>query len=550
MTYLLFPGRHLVTTAFQENYLRRVIGMPLAELDWLDQAPPPALPPIDQIVFAITSANQEHSRYNPIPLHVRAIGVDRFARSLEMTFGLRYRLIGIPHYRRTPRFARYVLQEIAEQTEGNLRLTPENCVVLCCTPAVNQLYQELGFSILPAEAGQTPKPATPNDFIKRLAEVGASWQTDVLLRQNLSAAALDLWQDFPDVPRRIVRLWHDPLLNDEGSLTDERDYAAYAYGMSNQEIIAVKYNDIKELLLSGKIVDEGCADGALLAAIASDFPDSDLIGIEITGEFMARARERQRAGGFGGSYVYFHQRNITQPIFAAQTVDTTICNSTIHELYSYGDGEATVQAYLDLKFAQTRKGGRLVIRDVVGPSGKGQEVYAWLNRADGGEEDIFRACADGATLAEHLGRLSTYARFKRFVRDFQAELRQNGRLPAGSQLNYREELVDGESYVVTSLQTIAEYLSKKDYLDNWQSEMFESFTFWEFDEWKAALAAAGFQVLENPNEPEQGSRVYCNPWIAANRYEGKVRLFRRDGQGALQPLPFPETNIILVGERR
>ncbi|MCA9983269.1 MAG: methyltransferase domain-containing protein, partial [Anaerolineales bacterium] len=407
-----------------------------------------------------------------------------------------------------------------------------------------------GFSILPAEAGESPKPATPNDLIKRLAEVGDSWQTDSYLRQNLSAAALDLWQDFPDVPRRVIRLWRDPLLNDAGSLTDERDYAAYAYGMSNQEIIAVKYNDIKELLRPGKIVDEGCADGALLAAIARDMPDSDLIGIEITGEFMARARERQRAGGFGGSYVHFHQRNITQPIFAEQTVDTTICNSTIHELFSYGAGETTVHAYLALKYAQTRKGGRLVIRDVVGPTGKGQEVYAWLNRADGIEDDIFRSCADGAALAEHLGGLSTYARFKRFGRDFQAELRQAGQLPADSQLTFREELIDGEPYIVTNLQTIAEYLSKKDYLANWQSEMFESFTFWEFDEWKAALTAAGFHVLENPNDPEQSSRVYCNPWIVANRYEGKVRLYRRDARGALQPLPFPETNIILVGERR
>ena len=549
MSYLLFPGRHLLTTAFQAAYLQRVIHMPMEQLAFLE-GNLPQLEPIDQIIFAVTSANQEHSRYNPIPFHVRAIGVDRFARHLESAFDLTYRIFGIPHYKRTPRFARYVLQEIEEQSEGNLRLTPENCVVLCCTPAVNQLYQALGFAILPAEAGEDPKPGIPNDYIRRTAEIGPGWQTDPVLRRGMSAAAFDLWQDFPDVPRRIIRLWRDPLLNDAGSLTDERDYASYAYGMGNREIINVKYRDIKGLIRPGKIVDEGCADGALLAAIATDFPDSDLIGIEITGEFMARARERQRAGGFGGSYIHFHQRNITQRVFEDQQVDTTICNSTVHELFSYGDGSKTVQAYLALKFAQTRKGGRLVIRDVVGPTDKDAELYAWLEQGDGVEADIFAEFAQPADLATHLATLSTYDRFKRFARDFRAARRREGLVGPQTQLRYREETVAGVRYIVTSRKVIAEYLSKKDYLNNWDSEMFETFTFWEFQEWKAALQAAGFRVIEDPNAPQNGSRVYTNPWIIANRWAGKVKLFRRDQIGTLQPEPYPETNIVLVGERQ
>lgn len=101
MTCLLFPGRHLLNTAFQAQYLRSIVQMPLAALDFL-AAPAGDLAPINQIIFAITSANQAHSRYNPIPLHVRAIGVDRFARPFEMTFGISYRIIAIPHYQPTP----------------------------------------------------------------------------------------------------------------------------------------------------------------------------------------------------------------------------------------------------------------------------------------------------------------------------------------------------------------------------------------------------------------------------------------------------------------
>ena len=113
----------------------------------------------------------------------------------------------------------------------------------------------------------------------------------------------------------------------------------------------------REALATG---DSGLADeaSALLVPIARDFPDSDLVGIEITGEFMARCIERQRAMEFGGTYVHFHQRNITEPVFEPASIDTTICNSTTHELWSselvcaatqmcvaYGDADEDVLAW-------------------------------------------------------------------------------------------------------------------------------------------------------------------------------------------------------------
>ncbi len=539
MTYLLFPGRHLLNTAFQERYLRTILQMPLAELDFWQGAPwPSASKPLDHIIFAVTSANQANSRYNPIPFHVRAIGVDRFARPMEMTFGVRYRIIGIPHFRPTPRFAEFTLKEIEEQTDGNLRLTPENCVVLCSTTAVIEQYQKLGFAILPAELDHPDKPPTPNKLLQKIVQAGESWHVTASLRAELTPSTFDLWQDFPDIPRRVLRLWRDPLLNDAGSLTAERDYASYAYGMSNPAIMQIKYEDIKEAIVPGKIVDEGCADGALLALVARDFPDSDLIGIDIAAEFIARCQERQRAGDFGGSYVYFHQRNIMQPVFEEGSIDTTICNSTMHEIWSYGSGAASVRAYLALKFAQLRRGGRLLIRDVVGPEEGDREVYLWLNEVDGRSDNVLAPCEDGEALEAYLAEVSTYGRFLRFTRDFKPGV--------GA---YRIEQIAGQSYAVLSWRGAVEFMSKKDYIDNWDSEMHEAFAFWAFSDWKAALTAAGFTVLETPNEPERGSRAYTNPWIVANRWAGKVALFKREG-GELRPLPWPPTNVVLVAEKR
>ena len=549
MTTLLFPGRHLLNTSFQARYLRGVLQMPLANLAFLDDKAPAITAPTDHIIFAITSSNQQHSRYNPIPFHVRAIGVDRFARSLERAFDFDYRIVGVPHYPPTPRFAEIILKEIAEQSEGDLYLTPDDCVILCSTPAVFRQFRDLGFSVLPAEYGAgEPAPSTPTALLQRIVAAGEAWWCKPDIREDLDPSTFDLWRDFPDVPRRVLRLWRDPLLNDEGSLTETRDYGSYASGMGNTEIIEVKYNDIREAIVPGKIVDEGCADGALLVRVAQDFPDSDLIGIEITGEFLARCRERQRAGQFGGTFVHFHQRNITQPIFEENAIDTTICNSTVHELWSYGDGERTVRNYLRLKFAQTRPGGRLIIRDVVGPEHKEQEVFLQLEHRDGGDENVETTFDEPRELAQYLQGLSTYARFKRFARDF-LQTNDAGRAQdAAAAFPYREVVVDGGRCVVLALRYAVEFMSKMDYVDNWKSEMHESFAFWSFSEWKAALAAAGFRVLENPNLPELGSRIYTSDWIVENRWQGRVALYRKAGK-RLEPLPFPPTNIVLVGER-
>jgi hypothetical protein len=90
VTYLLFPGRHLLNTVWQERYLYQVLQMPPESLRfWNGQRPPP----IDRIIFAVTSANQAHSRYNPIPFHARAIGVDRFAAEFKASLGVTYRIL-------------------------------------------------------------------------------------------------------------------------------------------------------------------------------------------------------------------------------------------------------------------------------------------------------------------------------------------------------------------------------------------------------------------------------------------------------------------------
>jgi hypothetical protein len=366
---------------------------------------------------------------------------------------------------------------------------------------------------------------------------------DAYLAEHLHRATRSLWVDFPEVVERVVRLYRDPLLNEQGSLTETRNYAVYTWGMSNPAAIELKYRDIADAIRPGKIVDEGCADAALLVPIARDFADSDLIGIEITGEFMAQCRERQRRGDFGGTYVHFHQRNLMDDIFEAGSIDTTICNSTVHELWSYGGQGETVRGYLERKFKQTRRGGRIIVRDVVGPEGMEKEVWMWVNDVDGANEGALEDVEDAGKRHGHLDRLSTAARFKRFARDFLREMREKGQRSAETAVKFKEETVDGRRYVVLPLKHAAEFLTKKDYTDSWDSEMNEEFTYWTFSQWRAEMERAGFAVMAR-------SRAYANPWIVENRFAGRAELYEAGAGGALVKAGYPVTNLVIVGEKR
>ncbi|MBI2054858.1 MAG: hypothetical protein HYT39_02035 [Candidatus Sungbacteria bacterium] len=319
MAYLLFPGRHILNTSFQEKYLWEVLRLPVKELNISNGEKLPPGESITSIIFAITSANQSNSRYNPVPFSTRVVSIDRFARPYKETMGISYRIVGVPHFNPSGRFAEYLLKEVQE-TEG-IRLHPGNTIVLSSTPSVIQMFQESGFGILSAEYDlklKQYKAETPNEVIRQIVTAGRNWQKRPGLATKVSNATASVWGDFPRVIETILRIWNDPLLTDSGSLTKERNYSTYASGMNHGALMEVKYKDIRGAVLPGKIVDEGCADGALIVRLAVDFPDSDLIGIEITSEFMARCEERLRAGEFGGTYVHFHQRNLLDPIIELQ----------------------------------------------------------------------------------------------------------------------------------------------------------------------------------------------------------------------------------------
>ncbi|MCX6755047.1 MAG: methyltransferase domain-containing protein [Candidatus Nomurabacteria bacterium] len=549
MAYLLFHGRHILNTSFQEKYLWQILNLPFSKLDFIG---PNNFNPderIDTVVFAVTSSNKSNSRFNPLPFYIRAISLDRFFEHFRKDLGIKQKIVGIPHFDPTDKYIEIILKEIHES--DGLELTPKNTIVLASTPNVIDMYISLGFTVLPAEYDYQNKKfiaQAPIDALHTLAEEKVDWQKDTILENLVSTSTFSFWKDFPSVPDSIKKIWKEPLLTDSGSLTETRNYSTYASAMARSEVLDMKYLDIKKAVVSGKIVDEGCADGALMVKLAYDFPDSDIIGIDIASEFLARCTERQRAGEFGGAFVHFHQRNLMDSIFEDGSIDTTICNSTTHEVWSYGDGLESLKNYINLKYKQTRKGGRLVIRDVVGPENKDKEVYLKLNSTDGTNENIFFQTDSQDDLMKHINSLSTEAKFFRFAKDYLEDMRTSGRRGKETKINFKEENIDGQKYFVLRMKDAVEFITKKDYADNWKSELNEEFAFFSFSDWKDLLHQAGFDILENPNKIETASRVYTNDWIVQNRFVGKVEIFENQN-GILKQIQYPPTNMVLVAQK-
>jgi cyclopropane fatty-acyl-phospholipid synthase-like methyltransferase len=514
---ILFHGRHLLHTTFQEQALGRLARRLKAESGEVE------------VVFAVTSANHANSRFNPVPFHYRSIGIDLFAREVLEPIDVRWHIIPIPHLSPTERFADRIISHAKAASEGALSIGPENTVVFCSTVPLIEQFNKLGFEVDAAEYDPLTRQnvaRVPQDILKAFAARMKSWAT-LPLSDELSGATRKLWRTYPEIAAEIERLWNEQLLTEHGDLTETRDYGTYSFSMSKHDVIDHKYKVIKSGIVPGVIVDEGCADGALLVRIAKDFPDSDLIGIEITREFLAEARERVRRGEFGNSFVFLHQRNLAHKIFDDASVNTTICNSTTHEIWSYGGGDETLKAYLKHKYAQLRPEGALVIRDVVGPESGEQEIYAWFNDADG----ITPAPADVGKYS--VRELSTRGRFYRFAKEF-----LNGR-----GVDYAEAMRDGKPLIRAKRKDIADFLSKKSYVDNWDSELHESFTHWPYSRWKAELEAVGFSLDEGL------SKAYVNEWIVEKYIKGTARLYAEE-RGELVDEPFPPTNIILVARKQ
>jgi hypothetical protein len=524
--YLLFPGRHQLLTNFQFNYLNRIAQEGLALEKDANERPLSILSKIEAIVFAVTSANHSNTRRNPLPFHQRVMQIEDFVDDLPVptyTFG-------VDEVGHLDNFASYTIKRINHESEGLFQLSPENTVVVCSTPVMS-MYEKLGYKILPAElldrAKQTFSTEMPWDLVEIIAfsEDNALYNKTVL--EKMHPASLNIWQKYR-LGEKVQLLFNDHIISDDGDITTTRDYNSYVRQMD--EIAELKFQETMPYIRAGRIGDIGCAVGSWikLATQESLLRESDFYGIEVARHLFDICQQRKHNGEFQNPYVFFAQKNaVTGLVFNKNSMQTIHASSLTHEIESYGS-RADLLKFIQNRYDELAPNGVWINRDVVGPDNPDTEIIMVLSQEDGRNEDWQNTFENAEILRGYLKELSTYARFLRFAQDF--------RKKEGDVFHF-EDLKEGK--IRLTLRNACEYVMKKDYVDNWQSEMHEKFCFWTYQDWVEEMTKVGFSILPQ-------SKAYTNDWIVKNRFEGMVQFFDLAGN----ILPFPVTHLLMLGEKK
>lgn len=494
--YLLFPGRHHMLTKFQNQYLQKIIREGVNGQK------------IDEVIFAVTSANHDNTRRNPLPLYLRVLAIDKFSENLPCDISI-YPIKDIPQ---SDKYAQFLLSQIFHQSDKNL--TPENTILGCSTPPIISLFKKLGFQNIPFELmNNDPEQYSslrPFEVIDLLIKSGKEWNNNNAEWKKLASGATQEIYGHYNLGSLIIELFKDSLLTEDADITETRNYDTYALGMD--KVASLKFQDIKPFIREGKIVDVGCSTGSLIQLIAKEFKESDIIGIDAVRKFYEYAKMQE----YDNPFVFFYRRNIIDQNFKDNTIHNFIYSSVLHEVYSY-IGTKALDQVLKNTYKQLAHGGRIIIRDVVGPENGDKDIYMELNSKDGKDKGV-------------VGSLSTLSKFFRFVNDFKPR-----------KIAYELVQIKNKKLIKIHLRDAYEYMSKMSYTDNWESEMHEEFGFYSFKEWSKKIEQNGFQIVS-------GSRSFKNPYILKNKYKGKVSLYALSNK-KLKKILYPPTNMILTGEK-
>jgi len=303
-------------------------------------------------------------------------------------------------------------------------------------------------------------------------------------------------------------------------LADNRQFAVYETQMD--AALHDKLSDIAPWVKEGTIVDAGFGTGELARHLALQHPASHIIGIDCSEHFLTNAMQHLA----NIATIRLVPGNIIDKHLATDSVDTMIFSTVLHEVYSYTGYDITaVEKALSSAFDELKPGGRIIIRDGIMPEEKG--AYLFLKNNNG-----------SADSAEHPKHLSTEALFLRFVQEFKngagaphRAMKNTGTVPPRG---------FGKTLYRTSSHAAYEFLSKKDYRDNWHIEVNEQFGYLTLAQYETLLEKIGYRILS--------SRGFQNPWIIRNRWQQDSILMAKSKNGFMQA-PWPNTNAVIVAEK-
>ncbi|MBI2900564.1 MAG: methyltransferase domain-containing protein [Planctomycetes bacterium] len=431
--------------------------------------------------FVITGADQSQTRRYPLTPDERQELVKSFA-----TKHCRYHeIFRVTDVADPSTWVAHVQDSIVKASQGRTRIDPGDTTLVSGNLEVVKAFEDALYTAIFQEIlGSAPSDVAGAILACR------SWRA-------IANDATTRLYEAKGIEARVRKIYSDIELTEDGELSHNREFVVYVRGMDAS--LKQKVEDIFPHLRPGLIVDKGCGSGSMLIELSLKYPTSRIYGMELSRELLRLADGRH----YPNQNVTIVKGNVAQPHFPPGTVDTAIFSSVMHEIYSYARySRDAVRLALGNTRMELKRGGVVIIRDGVKPPPR----RMWM-RCDG----------------------TTEARFRRFAKEFKE---------TGFKFEEREYLK--RLFFVLGSHEINEFLTKKDYLENWSAEVREEFGVWTLEEWKKELEAVGFKPLV--------ARSYLNPWIVENRYKNRAWLYADAVDVPGDELPYPDTNLVLVAE--
>jgi len=265
----------------------------------------------------------------------------------------------------------------------------------------------------------------------------------------------------------------------------------------------------------GRIADMGSGSGRGTYDLASLYDGLELIGVDINPVSVELSNEK-----FKRPNLSYCVGDISQMVFPENSLDGILDSSVLHHVTSFNDFDVKrVLQTFDNQVAQLKPGGVIIIRDFVIPDGP-EQVYLDLPETDGVSSGNYK-------------ELSTAAVFEIFATTWRSSVNPDGPLAFVRTQSPRQGFVR----IQLSLRSAAEFVLRKDYRADWDTEVLEEYTYLTQAQFEEAFRARGLRIVT--------SRPLWNPWIVQNRFEDKFYLSNLDNR----PLPYPPTNYLIVGEK-
>lgn len=273
------------------------------------------------------------------------------------------------------------------------------------------------------------------------------------------------------------------------------------------------------LLAQGKVADMGMGSGSGSLALASLYPGLKVVGVDINETMVKLASEKHKLDNLS-----FITGDIAKECFEEASLHGIFNSSVLHHVTTFTDYDHDAAARaLETQAKQLRSDGVLIVRDFLAPK-ENPEVWLDLPNNDGDQSEVPQSCCTAKLLelfSKQFRKLSESPGFPIQIISGSPELA----IPAN---HIRYQL---------SHRNAVEFLLRKDYKHDWDTEVLEEYTYFDKDQFETIFAKLGLRSL--------ASAPIRNPWIVSNRLRGKYKMWTLDGE----EMDYPATNYIIVGEK-